>query len=212
VTPPRAEPRHHPRPAWARALGVFALAAAAASCASPAGSVGGADLQTTITSFPLADAATASLEVGVSLTTVMDPTTVCPTIASLSVMPAEAVVGTPINVSASTNPRGAAVTYAVSASDGGTPGGAPVLTMAGGTLTCSSPGKVELIATTTAPLADDAGICPPQSVSAFVTCELPLGQTVAAPALPRWALAALVALLLMTGRLATGTKRGVGFH
>jgi hypothetical protein len=185
-----------------RTLGGLMLAAAAASCSSDAAPGGGmTTLQSRTTELTIADAATGSLGVDASVTAVMDPTTVCPTLAAFSVTPAEAVVGTPMNVLASTDPSGAVITYTVvTGDDAGTGMG----TMTGENFTCTAPGQLELMATTTAPLANGAGSCPPQSISALITCDP--GQ-VAAPALPRWALATLVALLLITAQLATRRDR-----
>jgi hypothetical protein len=109
-----------------------------------------------------------SLQVGASVTTFMNPTTVCPVIASFSITPATTHVGTSVTVSASTNPSGASVTYSMLATDDA---GAGMATLTGNTLTCTAAGQVELTATTTAPLANDAGNCPPQSASAFIDCE-----------------------------------------
>jgi hypothetical protein len=195
----------------ARTLGGWMLAAAVASCSSDAAQGGGiTSLQSRITEFTIADAATAdaaigSLGVDASVTTVLDPTTVCPTIAAFAVTPSEAVVGTPMSVIASTDPSGATVTYTVATGDDARTGmGTPTPTRTGGTFTCTAPGQLELTATTTAPLANGAGSCPPQSISALITCD---PAQIAAPALPRWALATLVALLLITAQLATRRDR-----
>jgi|HubBroStandDraft_1064217.scaffolds.fasta_scaffold00496_33 hypothetical protein len=120
--------------------------------------------------FP--DSGAGSVQVGASVTTFNNPTTVCPVIASLSIPTAEAMVGTPMDVSVTTNPSGATVSYAmVDANDGGSASATLVATMTGATVTCTAPGQVLLTATTTAPLANDAGSCPPQSASAVLTCE-----------------------------------------
>jgi len=120
--------------------------------------------------FP--DSGAGSVQVGASVTTFANPTTVCPVVASLSITTAEAVVGTPIDVSVSTNPSGAAVTYSVAnANDGGEASATVTPTVTGATVTCAAPGQVLLTATTTAPLANDAGSCPPQSASAVITCD-----------------------------------------
>jgi len=198
-----------------RTLGVLMLAAAAASCSSGAAPGGGSS---PLQSGPMEGAPlealglplltqTGKLGVDASVKAVLDPTTVCPTIASFSVTPAEAVLGTPMNISASTDPSGASVTYTVESAGTGSAMGTPTLTTTGETFTCTAPGQLALIATTSAPLANDAGSCPPQSMSALITCD-PVQAVVAAPpqavvpALPRWALATLMALLLITAQLA----------
>jgi hypothetical protein len=204
-------------PACVRTLGVLMLAAAAASCSSGAAPGGGSSpLQSGATEVApikeLLAAATGSLGVDAAVTAVMDPTTVCPTIASFSVTPAEGVVGTPMNVRASTDPSGAVVTYTVESTGTGAGMGTPTLTTTGETFTCTAPGQLALIATTTAPLANNAGSCPPQSISALITCDpgqvvVPALPQAVVPALPRWALATLVALLLITAQLATRRDR-----
>jgi hypothetical protein len=200
-----------------RTLGALMLVAAAASCSSGAAQgLGSSPLQSRPTEVApleaLLTAATGSLGVDAAVTAVMDPTTVCPTIASFSVTPAEAVVGTPMNVRAFTDPSGAAVTYTVEEAGTGTGMGTPTLTTTGETFTCTVPGQLALIATTTAPLANNTGSCPPQSMSALITCDpvqvvVPAPTQVVVPALPRWALATLAALLLITAKLATRRDR-----
>jgi hypothetical protein len=120
--------------------------------------------------FP--DSGAGSVQVGASVTTFNNPTTVCPVIASLSLTTAEAVVGTPMDASVATDPSGAAVSYSTAnAIDGGSASATVAATMTGATVTCTAPGQVLLTATTTAPLANDAGNCPSQSASAVITCE-----------------------------------------
>lgn len=120
-----------------------------------------------------ADAGTGSLEVDASVTVVQDPSTVCPVIAGITISPAEEVVGATSAVSVVTAPAGAALSYAVTPTDPGGLGNGSLsaLTASGATFTCASAGQVRLTATTTAPLAGGAGSCPPQSMSALITCE-----------------------------------------
>jgi hypothetical protein len=149
--------------------------------------------------YTLADSGTGAVQVGATVTTAMNPTTTCPTISSFSVSPAEAVVGWPMSVSVSTLPGGAAVTYSTVATDDAGTGAATIVPSAtGATLTCTAPGQLQLTATTTAPLALEAGSCPPQSISAFITCE-PCTQTMCGGAcvnVPPPGLGELVALKL----------------
>jgi hypothetical protein len=116
--------------------------------------------------FVFPDSGAGSVQVGASVSTLNNPTTVCPVIASLSILPAEGVVGTMMTATAVANPV-AGITYSVVNDDGGAVPG----TLTGNTFTCMAPGQARLIATTTAPLANDAGDCPPQSTSAIITCE-----------------------------------------
>lgn len=119
-----------------------------------------------------ADAGTGSLEVEASVTVVDDPSTVCPVIGGIGISPAAEEVGATSAISAVTAPEGAAVQYTVTpAVDGGAGGGTVSTTSAGTVFTCTSPGQVLLTASTTAPLANDAGNCPWQSMSAVITCE-----------------------------------------
>jgi hypothetical protein len=120
-----------------------------------------------------ADAGTGSLEVDASVTVVYDPSTVCPTVAGIAVTPAEEVVGATSAVSVVTAPAGAAVSYTVTATDPAGLGDGTVsnATATSATFTCTSAGQVRLTASTTAPLNNDSGSCPPQSMSALINCE-----------------------------------------
>jgi hypothetical protein len=124
--------------------------------------------------FVFADAGTGSVEIDASVTTFNNPTTVCPVIAAFSASPAEEVVGATSAVVVATAPAGAAVTYQVTPTTGlGNPGAGTVsgITPMGATFTCTTAGQVQLTVSTTAPLANDAGNCPTQSMSALINCE-----------------------------------------
>jgi Ice-binding-like len=124
--------------------------------------------------FTFADSGTGSLEIEAPVTTVTDPTTTCPVVAGIFVSPAEEVVGATSTVVVTTAPPGSPVTCTVTTTDAAGSGtGTVSVTSTGATFTCTSPGQVLLTASTTAPLANNAGNCPPQSMSAYINCEPP---------------------------------------
>ncbi|HEY3816422.1 MAG TPA: hypothetical protein VGL81_04585, partial [Polyangiaceae bacterium] len=91
---------------------------------------------------------------------------VCPTIAGISVSPAEEIVGASSTVTVVTAPPGASVTYSVVAVDpGGSGSGTVASTATGAVFTCNSPGQVRLTVVTTAPGCTD------ESLSTLITCE-----------------------------------------
>lgn len=122
--------------------------------------------------FTFADAGSGSLEVDATVTVVESPPTVCPTVAGITISPAEETVGSTSAIVVTTEPAGATVQFAVaSTDDAGSGNGIVSVTPTGTVFTCTSAGEVRLTVLTTAPLANDAGNCPEQSMSAFITCE-----------------------------------------
>lgn len=121
--------------------------------------------------YVLADAGTGSVEIDASVTVVPNPTTLCPTIATFGADNAEFVTGTSTNITTATLPAGASVDYTITSLDG-MGMGTLAKSDTGGTFTCTAPGLIELTVTTSpVSLANDAGVCPPQSMSFFITCE-----------------------------------------
>jgi hypothetical protein len=132
--------------------------------------------------FVTSDAGTGSVAIDAGVITQPNPTTVCPGIFNLSADRTEEPVGEVTNVTVTTLPAGAAVSYAATSTDGL---GAVSLGMGSGgveVVTCQAAGQVRLTVSTTAPLAD-GGLCPPATQSILINCEAvegpvcPPGQT-----------------------------------
>jgi hypothetical protein len=131
--------------------------------------------------YVLADAGTGSVQVDAAIVGFFNPTTTCPTIATYGADNVEFQTGTSTNVTVTTDPPGATVSFSmVATDDAGAGAGTVTPTATGATFTCTNPGQVMLTVGTTAPLANDAGLCPTQSQSLWINCEAPIcgaGQT-----------------------------------